>query len=366
AAHPWPAAERRAAVSAFGFGGTNFHAVIEGHGEAPAVGLEEWPAELFVLRGATRAAAAAAGAAVEALAAARHRLRALARSVAEGSGPAQIAFVAESADDLRAKLAAARDAARPSTTGSIFVADVPDEVRGGALAMLFPGQGSQRPGMLADLFVAFPSLQDILARGKAWLPILFPPAAFTPAERNARRAAITHTRAAQPAPGLCDLDAAHLLQRCGVRGAMLGGHSYGELAALAVAGALREDDLPALSEGRALDILAAARGAPGTMAAVKAGAAEVTAALGEGSGVVLANLNAPDQTVIAGSDEAVDAAVSRLAAAGLSARRILVACAFHSPIVAAAGEAFRRRLDGVSVVAPRVPVYSNTTAERYP
>src|SRR5262249_30298131 len=77
-------------------------------------------------------------------------------------------------------------------------------------------------------------------------------------------------------------------------------------------------------------------------------------------------LNAPDQTVIAGSDEAVDAAVSRLAAAGLSARRILVACAFHSPIVAAAGEAFRRRLDGVSVVAPRVPVYSNTTAERYP
>src|SRR5262249_48842516 len=153
-------------------------------------GLEEWPAELFVLRGATRAAAAAAGAAVEALAAAGHRLRDLARSVAEGSGPAQIAFVAESADDLRAKLAAARDAARRSPTGRFSAAAAPEGVRGGAVAMLSPGRGSRRRGMLAVLFVAFPSLQDILARGKAWLPILFPPAAFTPAERNARRAAI--------------------------------------------------------------------------------------------------------------------------------------------------------------------------------
>ncbi|WP_375336679.1 acyltransferase domain-containing protein, partial [Amycolatopsis sp. SID8362] len=91
---------------------------------------------------------------------------------------------------------------------------------------------------------------------------------------------------------------------------------------------------------------------------MSASAAEVEAVLGT-SPVVLANHNSPKQTVISGATEDVSAAVERLRAAGLGAKRLQVACAFHSPLVAGAGETFGRTLDAIGVVRPAVPVYGN-------
>ncbi|WP_290063247.1 acyltransferase domain-containing protein, partial [Amycolatopsis solani] len=157
-----------------------------------------------------------------------------------------------------------------------------------------------------------------------------------------------------------------LLTRAGVRPAMLGGHSYGELTALAAAGALTPEGLLHASHARAGAILDAVPAAdPGAMAAVSAAAAEVRAALGA-SPVVLANHNSPQQTVISGATADVAAAVERLREAGLGAKRLQVACAFHSPLVAAAGEAFGRTLGAIGVVRPSVPVYGNRTAAPYP
>ncbi|MGQ0625344.1 MAG: SDR family NAD(P)-dependent oxidoreductase [Sporichthyaceae bacterium] len=377
-ARPWPAGRRRVAgVSAFGFGGTNFHAVLTGWTGAPAPrhGLDQWPAELFIITGATRENAVADLDRLSALCTTNDdagrpwRLRDLARTVAERamaphqSAPVQVAFVATDLDDLAAKLAAAR-AFTPGP--AVFVRD--EDAATGELAMLFPGQGSQRPGMLADLFTAFPRLANLLELGERWVPAMFPPAAFTDSARAAQKAALTDTRVAQPALGIADLAMFTTLSNLGVAPAHLAGHSYGELVALAAAGALAPADLLEISEARGVAILSAAGTDPGTMAAVSAGADAVRVALGTllGGDLVIANLNAPDQTVISGPTPAIAQALTALSAAGLSASRIPVAAAFHSPLIAEAARTLEAELARRPISSPHLPVWANATATPYP
>jgi acyl transferase domain-containing protein/NAD(P)H-dependent flavin oxidoreductase YrpB (nitropropane dioxygenase family) len=378
---PWPAAAgpdvagpRVAGISAFGFGGTNFHAVLTGWSGAPAPrhGLHCWPAELFLFGGASTAEATAEIDRLRALCATNDaagrpwRLRDLARTVAERGGPTRVAVVASDLDDLAGKLALARDG---RVGEGVFLAGNetdPASIRnGGELALLFPGQGSQRPGMLVDLFAALPRLQSLLQDGARWAPTMFPPSAFDAAGKQAQAAALKDTRAAQPALGIAGLAMFRVLRELGVTPAHLAGHSYGELVALTAAGALDPAELLDLSEARGKAILAAAGEDPGTMAAVSGSAAEVRAAL-NGSGVVVANLNSPTQTVISGPTAAVEQAVTALSAAGLRAQLIPVACAFHSPVVAEASRILEAELAGRTVGSPHLPVWANATAAPYP
>ncbi|MBO2453844.1 SDR family NAD(P)-dependent oxidoreductase [Actinomadura barringtoniae] len=394
ASRPWAAApgERFAGLSGFGFGGSNFHAVLAGYDGAPepVSGLADWPAELFLIRGADRAAARSE---LERLGGLlnrrpRPRLRDLARTFATGDGPVQVAIVATGVDDLAAKLDAARDfrsapgvvvadSARsaPSGAGGVggrppsgdAVRDGGDQEAAGQVAFLYPGQGSQRPGMLADLFVAFPRLQRLLrlAEGR-YAGTMFPPAAFTPEDADRQREAITDTRVAQPTLGIAGLAVHRLLTELGVRPDLAGGHSYGELVALCAAGVFGDDDLISLSAARAEAILAAAGdGDPGAMAAAAGTLEEVRAALGGVSEVVIANHNAPRQVVISGSTPALEKALAVLAERGVSAKRIPVACAFHSPLVAGASATLRAELGGRDLRSPAFPVWSNTTAAPY-
>ena len=92
----------------------------------------------------------------------------------------------------------------------------------------------------------------------------------------------------------------------------------------------------------------------------------VRAALGHRPGVWLANFNAPQQTIIAGVTPAIDDAIAALGRAGISAKRIPVACAFHTPLMRGARARLDRALGSTRFSSPRVPVYSNALASAYP
>jgi len=387
-ARPWVSDHRIGAVSAFGFGGTNFHAVLRGPDAEDSGdvrhGLELWPAELFALRGETVDEAQANAARLTGYVSTVQRegrgaatlLRDLAAdSWAATAGPVRATIVASDLGELAERLTAAGVALGepgPVRRGGdgIFVRTTdgaPAEQP--AVALLFPGQGSQRPGMLADLLVAFPWLHQHIQRGGELASTVFPPVAFGEEERRAQIAAVTDTRVAQPALGMVEGAVLDLLGALGVQPQMVGGHSYGELVALVAAGVLQPDDLLGISSARAEAIMRAGGNDPGAMAAVAGHAEEVTGLLrkgGRADDVVVANDNSPTQVVISGPSDAVDAAVELLSGAGVAARRLPVACAFHSPVGAAGALDLAGTLETIDIGRPAIPVWSNVTAAPYP
>ncbi|WP_410674845.1 SDR family NAD(P)-dependent oxidoreductase [Amycolatopsis sp. cmx-4-68] len=332
-ARPWADPARLAGVSAFGFGGTNFHAVLGAGPIAPdrRHGLRDWSLD------------------------AEELLAEIRREVAARPGAARRTGAAE----VGAGVPEASQAVAVRADPSRAAAGAPGP---GKVAFLFPGQGSQRTGMLAELFVHFPELADLLRLAPDVTGKAFPPRAFDADAVQEQEKALTDTRVAQPALGLVETAVARLLDRVGVRPDFLAGHSYGELVALSVAGAFDTETLLRLSRARAKAIADVAQ--PGAMAAVKASRDVLTPTL-IGPDVVVANHNAPEQVVLSGPMAAVERAIRRLREAGVTAQRIPVACAFHSPLVAAAGEVFAGELAKESVEDPKLPVWSNRTARPY-
>jgi acyl transferase domain-containing protein/NAD(P)-dependent dehydrogenase (short-subunit alcohol dehydrogenase family)/acyl carrier protein len=381
-AQPWipPAGTpRRGGVSAFGFGGTNFHAVLEEFGgdlsdPADIAQTEEWPAELFVWSNVTPAALAE-------LSVAQGTLRELASLLASGQSNAlhdgpRLAIVATSVDDLRAKLAKTKSALENkqalNDTQGIYLAFGPAT---GKVAFLFPGQGSQKTGMLRDLALYFPEFRRSMEQAEQVLAgrfprklsaYIYPPAAFSPEREKQQNLELTDTLVAQPALGVVEIALCRALERLGVRPDMTAGHSYGEYVALAAAGVISDSVLFDLSESRGRAITDTTREEAGTMAAVQADAEAITKALGGMEGITLANHNSPRQTVISGANDAVRAAIGKLEAAGLTARLIPVACAFHSPLMEAARGRFAEVLARQTFSRPSAEVFSNTLGGLYP
>jgi acyl transferase domain-containing protein/NAD(P)H-dependent flavin oxidoreductase YrpB (nitropropane dioxygenase family)/NAD(P)-dependent dehydrogenase (short-subunit alcohol dehydrogenase family) len=398
---PWIApadgTPRRGGVSAFGFGGTNFHVVLEefdrGGPDPDGKALRRrFPAELFLIGAASetelaRQVEALAGAAT---AATPLELRDLAYSrwiAFNAAATWRLAIVAGSHQELAERAEAFAKYRRETGLGTagaalmraidprgVYLSTAPATAEQ-KVAFLFPGQGSQYPNMLRDLALQFADVGEVFARADAVLggklprrlsSFVFPPAAFSDDERKAQRLAVTQTQVAQPAIGAASVAMARLLVSMGVNADIAAGHSYGEYVALHHGGAYDEATLLALSEARGRCMVETTAADPGTMASVMADAETVQRHLGDGSLAQIANRNAPDLTVIAGPKEAVAQASDMLTQAGLSVRPIPVACGFHSISVAPARDRFAAVLAQTPLVASRSPVFSNTTATEYP
>jgi acyl transferase domain-containing protein/NAD(P)-dependent dehydrogenase (short-subunit alcohol dehydrogenase family) len=367
---PWipPAATpRRGGVSAFGFGGTNFHAVLEefqGDLRDPAdmAQTEKWPAELYVWNDPTPEDLRGAGT----------------RACRDGSQPSQtrLAIVATSPEDLQAKLTKAKTALESkqplADPQGIYLAYGPPR---GKVAFLFPGQGSQKTHMLRELALTFPEFRASLEQAEQSLAgrfpkklsaYIYPPPTFSPAQEKQQNLEITDTVVAQPALGVVEIGLCRTLERLGVHPDMTAGHSYGEYVALAAAGVISDNALFELSESRGRAIKDTTHDEAGTMAAVSADAETIAKALDGMEGITLANHNSPRQTVISGANAAVHAAIQKLESAKLAARLIPVACAFHSPLMEPARERFAEVLARQIFAKPRVAVFSNTLGGQYP
>jgi len=365
AARPWirPAGThpRRASVSSFGFGGTNFHVTIEEYPDGGRARMPAAPTELVLLSAGSVAALRARvdlGGDLSEVARRSHAEfdpAAGIRLAVVASDTAQLIEAIQSIEDGRPHFRAyvATGPARPAKVG-----------------FLFPGQGAQYLGMGGDIAIHLDDARrpwDRAARLElADTPlhrIVFPPPAFTDAERAAQEARLTATEWAQPALAVHSLALLEVLKAIGIAPDCVAGHSFGELAALHAAGAYDADTLVRLARRRG-DLMASAAGAGGAMLAVASDRATVTAAIAGQPDVWLVNHNGPRQVVLAGTVPALDAMATRLE--GIVCTRLNTTTAFHSPLVAPASPALLDYLRQLEVSAPRLPVFGTAGGREYP
>lgn len=232
------------------------------------------------------------------------------------------------------------------------------------IVLLFPGQGSQKPGMAKDLVEAFPEARDAFdsvdaALGVALSTLCFNgPAEELTATHNAQPALLTHGAAVWAV--VKDRIRQH------VRAAA--GHSLGEFSAHHAAGSLTLSSAAQLVRKRGQLMHEAGIARPGTMAALLGTMSESVDSMCESASageeiVVPANYNSPEQIVVSGEVSAVGRVMELAKAAGAKRAIMLpVAGAFHSPLMAPAAEGLRAALDTSDIRDPAFPVYSNVTA----
>ena len=408
---------RRAGVSAFGFGGTNFHVVLEEHiphkltgngkrsvavGTFPQTAVHEaimntkevppvsvssatLTASKAPLRGALVIGAASPAALAE-------RLRIVMKDAEGGRAPVpaapadadlrapeRLAIDYTDAADLADKSAKALKAVAANQPAVWKALRAQGIFRGQGpapkVAFLYTGQGSQYVNMLRPLYTTEPIVAETFAEanrvmtpllGKPLTDFVFvdqtDPSAVAQADEDLRQTAIT-----QPAVLAIDLALTRLLAAYGMQPDMTMGHSLGEYGALVASGALPfEDALVAVSaRGRGMTAVAVAD--KGKMAAVFAPLNEIERILKTVSGyVVIANINSEHQAVIGGASDAVAQAMEVLQKAGYDVSELPVSHAFHTSIVAPASEPLRRELGCLRLESPRLPIVANVNGEFYP
>jgi acyl transferase domain-containing protein/acyl carrier protein len=405
-ARPWERpsfAPRRCGVSAFGFGGTNFHVVVEEY--VPGMLTKREP--MIQVPAASTVAASGASVAsarddrpamlghmlalggIDPGSLREQAVRALADAKA-GKAPdatppgaaflgaqARLTVAFDDAADLAKKCETAIEALdkndprkwRVLQTRGIHFGRGP----AGKVAFLFPGQGSQYVNMLAD--VPDPIVRETFAEAdRTMAPILGRPltsyvykdksdaAAMEDAEE-----ALKDTTICQPAMVTTNIAIMRLLGKHGVFPDMVMGHSLGEWAAAVGARMINFSEALVAVSARARAMASVSIGDKGKMASVLGPTDEIVRRLPEIGGYLTpANMNSKKQTVIAGASDAVDRAVDFFNNLGMTAQIIPVSHAFHSKVVAPAADALYRTICEMQIAPPSIPLIGNIDGQLYP
>jgi len=359
-----PERSRVAGVSSFGFSGTNAHLILE---EAPAQELNspttpERPVHLLALSAQDDAAL------LQLAGRYRDRLR---------EGDASLADVAHTANTgrshfdrrltlLAADSATAADALEAQLTGGTAVGvdiGAVTSTRAPRVAFLFTGQGSQYPGMGRALYHGEPVFRAVIDRCAAVLDSLLPMpllSVLDPAEGTV--SPIDETAYTQPALFALELALAELWQSWGARPSIVMGHSIGEIVAACVAGVFSVEDALRLVAARGRLMGALPRN--GAMLAIQADEAWVQDLIAlHDVDVSIAAVNGPANVVISGLATTIDVLARRCEETGVTATRLNVSHAFHSPLLDRMLDAFEAEARTITYRRPSIDLVSNLTGE---
>ena len=418
---------RRAGVSAFGFGGTNFHIALEGYEpdfHAPLAA--KWESRWLAYSGQNDAAPASVHDASLSPTLSHEALKAIEGGVLLRSAPSLEALSADIAslnfegplfdDDPRGlRLSKALQQASEGYDAShavrmalvatswaeftkrqtlavqamadkdkwgflqaqgVLLTDEPALPPEAKVVHMYPGQGSQYVGMTADLAQRFTAPDEVWRQADETMVEVLDGETLSgfvlrsnlsKEEHQEAEHKLKQTEYTQPAMLTADLALERTLNAFGHQPDMVAGHSLGEYAALMSSGILDMDGALRAAAARGTEMGSVVIDDKGLMASVTAPYAEVEAVLEATEGyVIAANKNSPKMTVIAGETSPVRSAMAAFEAKGFNCVELATSHAFHSRIVAPANEPLRRFLEGLEIRWPKVPITANVDGTFYP
>ena len=410
---------RRAGISAFGFGGTNFHVTLEEYvPDYHAEIVEEWSGRWEAYAGVSTSSSSKPSLTHDELKAIEGGLLLLSGESVDAvkSKLSAISFTGPNFDDdpkgirlsftlpghwsfdvsdsVRMAISATswaefnkrKDLALKAMDDAgkwgflmsqgILISDQPAMPSGAKVAHMYPGQGSQYVGMTNDLSGRYSGVGEVWAKADVTMVDVLDGETLssfvlrenlTDEEKKEAEYKLKQTEYTQPAMLTADLAIEAALNAHGHQPDMVAGHSLGEYAALMSAGILDMDGALRAAAARGTEMGSVEIDDKGLMASVTAPYERIAEIIEEVDGyVIAANKNSPKMTVIAGETEPVKAAMSRFESEGFQTVALATSHAFHSRIVAPANEPLRRFLEGLQINWPKIPITSNVDGGWYP
>ncbi|WP_224996125.1 type I polyketide synthase [Cesiribacter sp. SM1] len=374
---------RRASVSAFGFGGTNFHLTLEEYQPEHQDPYRRWsPYHTAVLYADNHEALKQRCQIV---------LSDLQRSTDFEPLPVprsipqkapRLGFVYQSKAELMDRLKTGLQLLQHSDPQKAFdnpqgISYSPDgNLKDSKIAVLFSGQGAQYVNMGSKLGCLYPEFRLNFQNADKIMQTMyhetlsdkvFPIPVFDDAAKQEQQLNLTQTQYAQPAIGVISMSLYKLLTRTGLQPDMVGGHSFGELTALWAAGVLKEQDYLKLACIRGQVMAQAAKGNDaGGMIAVQGDTDAVLKLIEEQHlNLDLSNINAPDQVVLGGATADVERAAEVFTAHKLYAKVLPVSAAFHTLRLRDAQQPLAEAIGKTPFQNPKLAVYSNIDGQAY-